>query len=284
LAYELTRGQPWLVNALARQAVRQEAPDPATAVTAAHVEAAKEALILRRDTHLDSLVNRLREPRVRRVVEPIVAAEFPDQEVPEDDVEFVKDLGLVARGPQGLEIANPIYREVIPRALTSVTEDYLPVDRRSYIAADGRLLFERLLAEFVSFWREHAESFLSRQPYSEAAAQLVFMAYLQRVVNGGGFIDREYAVGSGKIDLLIRWPLPEGSVERFAVELKVWRDGQPDPLAKGLDQLGAYLSRLGLTQGTLVLFDLRHGVPPPEARISREELEHNGRRVTVLRL
>ncbi len=100
----------------AEQAVRHKAPDLATTVTAAHVEAAKEALILRRDTHLDSLVNRLREPRVRRVLEPIVAAEFPEGEIPEDDIEFVKDLGLVVRGPGGLEIANPIYREIIPTA------------------------------------------------------------------------------------------------------------------------------------------------------------------------
>ncbi|HYX23565.1 MAG TPA: ATP-binding protein [Thermoanaerobaculia bacterium] len=284
LAFELTRGQPWLVNALARQAVRQEAPDPATPVTAAHVEAAKEALILRRDTHLDSLVNRLREPRVRRVLEPIVAAEFPEGEIPEDDIEFVKDLGLVVRGPGGLEIANPIYREIIPRALTSVTEDYLPVDRRSYVGADGRLLFDRLLTEFVAFWREHAESFLSRQPYSEAAAQLIFMAYLQRVVNGGGIIDREYAVGSGRIDLAVRWPLPEGGGERFAVELKVWRDGQADPLPKGLEQLSAYLDRLGLAQGTLILFDGRRDAPPLAERTARQEIEHDGRRVTVLRL
>lgn len=137
LSFELTRGQPGLVNALARLAVRQ-APDPAEPITAAQVDAAKEALILRRDTHLDSLVNCLREPRVRRVLEPIVAAEFPEGEISEDDIEFVKDLGLVVRGPCGLEIANPIYREVIPRALTSVTEDYLPMDRKRYVGADGR--------------------------------------------------------------------------------------------------------------------------------------------------
>jgi hypothetical protein len=284
LAFELTRGQPWLVNALARQAVRQ-APDSSTPITVAHIDSAKEALILRRDTHLDSLVNRLREPRVRRVLEPIVAAEFPEGEIAEDDIEFVKDLGLVVRGPRGLEIANPIYREVIPRALTSVTEDYLPVDRKRYVGADGRLLFDRLLTDFVAFWREHAESFLARQPYSEAAAQLIFMAYLQRVVNGGGIIDREYAVGSGRIDLAVRWPMPGIGVERFAVELKVWRDGQPDPLAKGLEQLGAYLDRLSLVQGTLVLFDGRRSAPSPAERTeARQEIEDNGRRVTVVRL
>jgi len=209
LAFELTQGQPWLVNALARQAVMQEAPEPTTAITRKHIEAAKEALILRRDTHLDSLIDRLREARVRRIVEPILAGQLPVDEILDDDVQFAKDLGLTRRGRQGLEIANPIYREIVPRALAAVTEDFIPVARAPYIAPDGRLLFGPLLDSFAAFWRQHAEHFLNRQPYSEAAAQLIFMACLQRVVNGGSpagvaSIDREYAVGSGRIDLWVR--------------------------------------------------------------------------------
>jgi len=282
LAWDLTRGQPWLVNALARQVV--QATDRATPISASHVEAAKEALILRRDTHLDSLTERLREPRVRRVIEPIVAGEFPDESIPEDDIDFVKDLGLVTVGPAGLGIANPIYREVIPRALTAVTEQFLPVDRPRYFGPDGRLLFDQLLQGFAAFWREHADSFLGRQPYHEAAAQLIFMAWLQRVVNGGGFIDREYSAGAGRIDLLVRWPLPQGGAERFALELKVWRDGQSDPLDKGLAQLGDYLDRLGLATGTLLLFDQREKAAPLAERTAQSEVEQGGKRVRVLRL
>jgi hypothetical protein len=109
------------------------------------------------------------------------------------------------------------------------------------------------------------------------------MAWLQRVVNGGGTIDREYAVGAGRIDLAIRWPAPAG-LQRWAVELKVWRAGQSDPLIKGLTQLSAYLDRLGLETGTLVLFDTRTNPPPPVERAARREVEHDGRRIAVLRL
>jgi type II secretory pathway predicted ATPase ExeA len=283
LAWELTRGQPWLVNALARQAVTRLATDRSRPVTAEIVERAKEELILRRDTHLDSLVHRLREPRVQRVIEPILAGELLPPDVLNDDVQFVKDLGLVTAGPAGLEVANPIYREVIPRALTWVLEQSLPVAQASYVAADGSLDYDRLLADFRGFWCRHAEFFLSRQPYSEAAAQLIFMAYLQRVVNGGGFIDREYGVGNGRIDLCVRWPRPAG-VDRWAIELKVWRDGAADPLPDGLRQLGAYLERLGLERGTLVVFDDRSEAAPVPERCSVEEMDHHGRRMTVLRL
>lgn len=282
LAWRLTRGQPWLVNALAAQAVDVLVPDPAVPVEVEHIERAKEILIERRDTHLDSLVDRLREPRVRRVLEPILAGEFLAADVLDDDIQFVEDLGLVARSA-GLEIANPIYREIIPRALTAVTQRSLPLERVSFIAKDGTLDLDALLEEFRTFWCQHAEFFLERQPYSEAAAQLVFMAFLQRVVNGGGFIDREYAVGSGRIDLCVRWP-HSGGLQRWAIELKVWRDGRPDPLAEGLEQLGAYLDRLGLDRGTLILFDGRSQAPPLPERCERSEREHQGRQISVLRL
>ena len=282
-AFELTRGQPWLVNALARQTVEKLVPDPAVLIEPAHMDRAKEILIERRDTHLDSLVDRLREPRVKRVLEPILAGEFLSPDVLDDDIQFEKDIGLIATGPAGLEIANPIYREVIPRALTGVLQESLPVRRAPYIAPDDTLLFEKILADFRAFWCQHAEFFLQRQPYSEAAAQLIFMAYLQRVVNGGGFIDREYAVGSGRIDLCVRWPHP-GGLQRWAVELKVWRDGRPDPLTEGLEQLSGYLARLGLAEGTLILFDVRSQAPPLGDRCQQSETEYQGKRIAVLRL
>ncbi len=293
-AYELTAGQPWLTNALARQLVEKVVPDRTAEIGVPDVEVAKEVLIRRRDTHLDSLIDRLREDRIRKVIVPILTGSYPEDDVFDDDIQFVKDLGLVAPGSGMLEIANPIYREIIPRALTAATEAFLPVRPGAYVAGDGRLLWDELLDGFTAFWKANAEWMLRRQPYSEAAAQLVISAWLHRVVNGGAeiearpagvaAIDREYAVGSGRVDLLVRWPLPEGGVERFAAELKVRRDGDGDPLEDGLEQLSEYLDRLGLDAGTLVLFDQREKAPPIGERCSRGVAEHGGRRITVLRL
>jgi hypothetical protein len=40
--------------------------------------------------------------------------------VPEDDRQFLVDLGLVKRDSQGgLILANPIYKEIIPRVLSN---------------------------------------------------------------------------------------------------------------------------------------------------------------------
>jgi hypothetical protein len=287
-AFGYSRGQPWLVNALAREIVdkievRRDAP-----ILAEHVDQAKERLVVARATHLDSLAARLREPRVRRIIEPLIVGDVvPADDTYDDDVSYVRDLGLLASG-RPIRIANPIYREVIPRVLGARTEDSIVDDPKSFIQPDGRLDFNQLLLRFTHFWRQHGEVLLRGSAYQEAAPQLIIMAFVQAIVNGGGFIDREYGVGRGRVDLLVRWPYRKADGEqdwqREAVELKV-RRGRLDPTAEGIEQLDGYLEGLGLTQGTLVVFDQRPDAPElAERDISFDELKtKKGRRVTLLR-
>lgn len=278
-AFELSGGHPWLVNALAREAVDELVEDRSQPITDAVIDAAKEILIRRQDTHLDNLAERLREPRVRRIIEPILAGEALPA-VPEDDLRYVQDLGLVrSEGSGGLVIANPIYREVIPRSLATVAIASLPRIQPTWLAADGSLDEARLLDAFLAFWRQHGEPLLGAAPYHEIAPHLVLMAFLHRVVNGGGSIEREYAIGSGRMDLLVRH-----RDHALAIELKVWRDHEPDPLAEGLTQLDRYLAGLGLDHGWLVLFDRRGGVARLSVRTSAsEQTSPAGRRITVIR-
>ena len=107
----------------------------------------------------------------------------------------------------------------------------------------------------------------------------MLIAFLHRVVNGGGTLEREYALGSGRMDLCLRY-----GMTTLGIELKVWRDGRPDPLEAGLSQLDAYLSRLGTAFGWLIVFDRCSGLPPIEERTSTEILETpKQRQVTVVR-
>ncbi len=286
-AFDLSRGQPWLVNALAGTAVDELARDRGAAVTAAHIDQAKERLILARVTHLDSLADKLQEARVRRVIEPVLAGQEIDTGVPRDDIDYVTDLGLIARDAAGnLVIANPIYREVIPRELASVTADVMVLPARSWTLPDGQLDMDGLFDAFVAFWRRNAEPMVRGQSYPEIAPHLVLMAYLQRVVNGGAMIEREYAAGSGRMDLCIRWRV-RGAEQLVAIELKVWREKQGDPIHEGLAQLEGYLGRLGLTEGFLVIFDRRRSaeqVPWDERPRWENEVLTGGKRVKVLRL
>jgi hypothetical protein len=205
----------------------------------------------------------------------------------DDDASYVRDLGLVAPD-NPIRIKNPIYREVIARVLSSSVEAKVVAEPRSFVLPDGRLDLERILREFAAFWVEHGDVLAAGVPYHEAAPQLVLMAFLQRVVNGGGFIDREYGIGRGRIDLLLRWPYRDANGERAwqreALELKVWREKAKDPLGQGLAQLDGYLDRVGLATGVLAIFDRRATAGEIEARTRFEEaVTPGGRRVTVLR-
>jgi hypothetical protein len=281
-AHELTGGQPWLVNALASEIVERR--KHAGLIRRQQVEEAKEALILERATHLDSLVARLMEPRVRRVIEPLLAGELTGaEETYDEDRLYVADLGLVKR-TRPLEIANPIYKEVIARVLTSRAQDNIILDPHSFVTKRGRLSISRFLDEFSAFWREHGEVLENAGAYHEVAPQLVLMAYLQRVVNGGGFVEREYGVGRDRIDLLVKWPLGERKWQKEVLELKVWREKKRDPLEKGLEQLEGYLERVGVKRGVLVIFDRRGEARPVEERVERSEVKtKKGYRVTLLR-
>jgi hypothetical protein len=108
------------------------------------------------------------------------------------------------------------------------------------------------------------------------------------VVNGGGYVDREYATGRDRIDLLVRKPYTgsdgKPAEQREAIELKVQTEHTGDPLAAGLAQLDGYLERFGLTTGYLLIFDRRPTAARqmPDPRSSTERTP-SGRDVTLLR-
>ena len=277
--WEQTRGQPWLVNALAREMCfeHEELRLRDHPVSESEVYDARETLILRRETHLDQLTDKLREPRVRRVIEPLLSggrAKYTPR-----DFEYVRDLGLVAPDPP-LRIANPIYGEVLPRELTWVLEHEMQPQTAWYVNPDGSLNLEKLLAAFQEFFRENSEHWVERAQYKEAGPQLVLQAFLHRVVNGAGRIEREYALGSRRVDLLIVWPSRAASASRFVVECKLLRGNRTLTINKGLEQTAAYMDLSGADAGHLVVFDVRSGQSWAD-RVFREERVREGKRITV---
>ena len=269
-----TRGQPWLVNALCAGACfdNKAGRDRSRAIEVDDVYAAREELILSRRTHLDQLAHKLEEERVRRVIEPLLSdAEEPGCGVSDigfqRDVDYVRDLGLIAPG-RGIRMANPIYAEVVPRELTAAAQERLAhVQATWYVDGDGRLDMTKLLRAFRTFFGEHAEHWMGRFDYREAGPQLLLQTYLQRVVNGGGRIEREYGLGRGRTDLLVLWPREAGQPsdlwERFVVECKVLRDSDRKSLAwtveRGVEQTLGYMKKCGAEEGHLVVFDRRTG-------------------------
>lgn len=256
LIWDLTQGQPWLVNALGYEVCfdRKEGRDRTQAITVDMVAKAKETLILRRETHLDQLTDKLKEPRVRRVIAPILAGDVEPEQLPADDVQYVADLGLITTKGQ-IRIANKIYQEVIPRELIYTTQLTITHQTEWYINQHGQLDIAKLLTAFQQFFREHSASWLQQFDYQEAGPQLLLQAFLQRIVNGGGQVTREYGLGRERTDLLVVWPYGNQQVQRVVIETKLRRGKVATTIQKGLEQTWRYMDSCAATEGHLVIFD-----------------------------
>ena len=265
LVWELTQGQPWLVNALGYETCfhMPAGRDRMLAITGERILEAKEAIILRRETHLDQLTDKLKEPRVRRVVEPILIGDVFGEQFRADDVQYAVDLGLIRQERNGaLRLANRIYQEVIPRELTWDAQTGMTLVQAWYVRPDGRLDVDKLLAAFQQFFREHSEHWVERFDYKEAGPQLLLQAFLQRIVNSGGRIEREYGLGRGRTDLLILWPYRASDpshIQRVVVEIKLLRKSLEQTIAEGLAQTWETMDRCAAEAGHLVIFDRQPG-------------------------
>src|SRR6056297_741157 len=299
LAWDYTRGQPWLVNALAyevcfRNEIGKDRNNP---ITTQLFEGAKAELVIRRDTHIDQLADKLKEDRVRRVIEPILAGREQYQEMSDEDIQYCEDLGLIKR-KGSLEISNDIYREVIPRALSNVSQRNIVQQLQWYVEKDGKLNMIKLLTNFQQFFREHSESWLTRFRYEEAGPQLLLQAFLQRILNGGGLIDREYGLGRKRTDLYIRWPVIKDrfkgeqkehpfpmfynpqDLQRIVIELKLKHNYSLETVIdEGLKQTTAYVNKTGAKEAYLIIFDQEN--PNWEEKIFTEKREYNDLEISV---
>ena len=287
--WDLTQGQPWLVNALAYEACfdNKAGRDRRQPIDTEHIHQAREQLILRRETHLDQLAHKLGEERVRRVIEPLLSSAPFAEVISNDDLQYVRDLGLVHTDPP-IRIANPIYREAIPRDLTYTTQEGIPNEPAWYVDATGALKMEDLLSAFQTFFREHSEHWVERFQYKEAGPQLLLQAFLQRIVNSGGRIEREYGLGRMRTDLLIVWPVSNASDapkkgethQKVVIECKLLRGSLEQTLALGLTQTRNYMDRCAAAEGHLVIFDRDPAKPWADKAFRREE-QVQGNSVTV---
>jgi hypothetical protein len=239
--YAQSNGQPWIVNSLFKRAtlpiLEQESRET---VTLAHIEQAREQMIQARETHLDALVERLKEPRILRVVQAIMIGETDISINRNDpDVMLTMDLGLIKWDiDKGFTIANPVYEEILTRCINLGYHDNMPSPSSwRWQTPDGRLDMEALLREFQDFWRNNSETWEQWTKYTEAFPHLLLMAFLQRVVNGGGRIEREYATGRGRMDLAVEY-----MGEWHIIEIKLLRAGRgfESVKAEGLKQVARY--------------------------------------------
>ena len=285
--YDITNGQPWLVNALGYEVTFKikENRDRTITITKDMVDIAKNNLILSRATHLDQLIDKLKEKRVYSIIRPMILGEKTDAKA--DDEEYCIDLGLIRKTKQGFIISNDIYREVIPRELTSVIQGmFLSEFAPDWVDNRGLINSNKLFSMFRQFWRENSEIWSADiAGYKETAPHLTFQGFLQRVANGNGSVDREYGLSKRRVDLMLKWKTPEAE-QRIVIELKIRTDRHNTEtaleklIAEGLEQTSAYSKISNATENHLIIFDRREKISWDE-KIYEKGYDFNNSKIKI---
>jgi hypothetical protein len=204
--------------------------------------------------HIDQLLDKLKEERVRKVIEQVIMGEGENIDTLSDDYNYVKDLGLIRGLNKRIEPANPIYGEVIVRTLNHDEQRVLETgvrfseyDLPKYYQ-NNSVDMSLMLHDFQQFWRENSEIWQERFQYKEAAPHLILQAFLQRVFNGGGDVHREMATGKERLDLCITY-----NDKKYPIEIKIDRGNRS--VEKGIEQTQGYMDKLGCSEGWLVIFN-----------------------------
>ncbi|MDR1039095.1 MAG: ATP-binding protein [Deltaproteobacteria bacterium] len=325
-SWHWTEGQPWLVNALAYDIIEERfRNDHSRAVTGSDIDLAARDIILRNDTHFRSLRERLREPRVRRVVEAVlVGADSLTEAISNDDAQYAIDLGLLKADPDTGEPKSPanlIYKEIIVRTLTENLQTGMPKDLPGKWMDGTRLDMNGLLEAFQDYWRKNRKSLAAKNVLesrvfesvavalkrfnitndtgmagmpelaemtanvagtvtailtdrcNEAFCLLVLFAFLQRVVNGGAKIDREYALGRTRVDIFVQYKgIP------YPLELKIKGVQSRE---ESLRQLYGYMEESGASTGWLVVFD-KDMEKPWDEKVFWDTLDYGGKTIHVV--
>jgi DNA polymerase III delta prime subunit len=275
-AFELTQGNPYLVNALAHRLVEtfEGRKEPITAV---EIERARDLVLERRGGLIDEIAERMQDQKLKTLLEQIAVGSARDRDLSPDELRVAMDLGVVKRAADGRPVlANPIWLNLVGRLMPNSVRSVFPTGQPTWVTPEGRLDPDRLLEAFLDFWRKHGDALFSSAPYGELSP-LVLTAFLNRVIKSGGLIEREYALGRGRMDVCIR----QGGMS-LALVVKVRRDREPENTAEGLAQLDDALAKLTIDKGWLVVFDRRKGLPPVSQRLTSETVKTPAGRSVVL--
>ncbi|MDR3013041.1 MAG: hypothetical protein LBU70_07510 [Chitinispirillales bacterium] len=135
-----------------------------------------------------------------------------------------------------------------------------------------------LISDFQQYWRENSDIWIDRYKtelyqYNEAAAHLVIQAFLQRIINGGGYIMREMALGAGRCDLCVVY-----GNQKYPIELKILQSIRNQ--SKKFEQILKYMDSVGSNVGWLVIFDKDTEKSWDEKVYTKEEI-FDGKKVIV---
>ncbi len=221
-------------------------------------------------------MGKLDEPRVMRIVEPVITGRNDELEFDAPDCQYVLDLGILKIERGALVPSNQMYAEMIVRYLSYTSQNNFQrmFTDVPWITADG-LDMNWLVRDFQKFWRQDAGAWKDWQKFAEAGPHIMFMAFLQRVVNGGGVLTREMALGSYRMDIGLKY-----KGRSYGVEIKLKPNFRRET---ALAQVRRYLDVMDAPEGWMLVFDPAPlGENPPADRFTWEDVTVDGKIVHIV--
>jgi hypothetical protein len=273
LVWEQTQGQPWLVNAIAREAIVEILQSDYTKpVTTELVNEAIQNIMLNRPVHIDYLFERLKEEHVRSIIYPIIFGDGFNMK--SDDFQYVKDLGLITdTEEEGINPANPVYGEVIARALNcnveqSLSNQYDESETTRYLK-DGHIDMDYLMRDFQQYWRENSEVWVKKGYLYERYPHFKMNDFIKQIVKDGRYINGSM----GHYEFCVR-----DEYQKYPIYLKT---GYGDKcLKEGIKKTINCMNSYDCDEGWLVLFDPRSNITWEDKFYIKKETV-NGQTITV---
>ena len=294
--FDITDGQPWCVNRICAEIAKTSTP---STITKDAIISASEVIILRHETHLDIMTtSAMRDARVQRVLEALIMNVNPlENGASLDDIEYTRDLGVIKQignnDNQQWRFSNKLYAEVIPRRIVASSSIAVSGIVRSdfFELENGKLKMQQLMEAFLSFSLEHFRSIPANMLPHERVYHMIFYAFLQRIVNGGGRINREYPINDDAVDVLIEIAYKDKSgkkaLQKEVVELKTYRPtntaGFKSFVKSGKDQLvEKYLTPLRQQVGYLIVWDQKTTTGEQQTSHEWIEEDYKGKKLYII--
>jgi hypothetical protein len=256
--WKLTDGQPWLVNAIAYEICFEMIPrkQDIKTIRLKEVEEAAENLIQRREIHVRNLMEKLNEERIKNIITPMLSGADFFSGFTEDDISYAQDLGLIKIDAGKILIANELYKEIIPRSLIYTTQLLIRYNLDNYLDENGGLNIDKILKAFQIFYNRYYERWVEHFNYKNAGAFLLFQAFLQRITDGGGKIQREYGIGNKSTTIILNWPSRQFR-QKCIFDLCLLSMPVKENIKESSEYLYQKMKENGIKRGYLLLFNIQ---------------------------
>jgi hypothetical protein len=190
----------------------------------------------------------------------------------------VKDLGLIIETKEGIEPANPVYGEVIARALnydirSSLSHQYDESETTRYLK-NGRIDMDYLMRDFQQYWRDNSEVWIKKAYLYESAPFFQMADFIKRIVKDGRYVNCSMGSSGTNPDFCMR-----DEYRKYPIRLETGYGNKC--IEEGFEQTVRLMNSFNCNEGWMVLFDPRSNIKWEDKLYMKKKIV-DGKTVTVV--